>query len=209
MDIKEIMLNCTKVNHKYMRLPAGKVAGLETMTALYKRIATQSLQCAEAWNKNQACPKHEPAVDAFWWAVLPWADAFGLSVGIDMKEWGEKFILPHWEFARYLKEAHVPDPLPQVDGSPANIIMELDAKWMELVIKLTAEWGLMHHLKDAGARSEAEKLGIELRNPESPTYKAFLDSDLNFFRHLFEPFPFSDGTRQYINAWLKRAEEAL
>ncbi|GAJ24737.1 unnamed protein product, partial [marine sediment metagenome] len=45
--------------------------------------------------------------------------------------------------------------------------------------------------------------------PDSPAYKAFLASDLNFFRHLFKPFPFSQKTRKHINAWLKRAEEAL
>lgn len=209
MKQKEIILNCTRVNHKYMRLPAGKVVGLETMTDLYKRIASQSLDCAQAWVQDSPCPDHEPAVDAFWWGVVAWADAFGLSMGVDMAEWSRLFVYPHDQFANYLRPSNPPPPLEPVNESPANVILALDAAWTELVIKLTAEWGLFHHLKDRGAMLEAQRLQGELRTPGSPTCKAFLESDLTFFHHLFKNFPFSEQTRKYINAWLKRAEEGL
>lgn len=209
MNNKEIMLKCTRVNHDYMRLPAGKVTGLQAMAALYKRIAQQSLTCAQAWVQDNPCPDHEPATDGFWWAVVAWADAFGLSMGVDQVEWGKVFICPHDNFANYLRPGGLPEPLPMVNGSPANIIMELDAKWMELVIKLTGKWGLIHHLKDRGALIEAQCLKDDLHNPQSPAYKAYLESDLAFFRALFKPFPFKKKTQRYINDWLRRAEETL
>jgi len=209
MKHKEIILNCTRVNHRYMRLPAGKVAGLEAMTDLYRRIASQSLDCAQAWVQDSPCPDHEPAVDAFWWAIVSWSDAFGLSMGVDMAEWSRLFVYPHDRFANYLRPGGLPPPLWPVDGSPANIILTLDATWTELVIKLTAQWGLFHHLKDKDAMLEAQRLQGELRTPGSPAYKAFLESDLKFFRNLFKPFPFSEQTKKHINAWLKRAEEGL
>ena len=216
MDIKEIILNCAKVNHKYMRLPAGKVVGLEAMTDLYKRIAIQSLQCAEEWYNDRPCPDHEPAVDAFWWGIVAWSDAFGLSMGVDMAEWSLNFVFPHEQFANYLRPGMPPPPLEPIlcplhsaNGSPADVILTLDAKWTELVIRLTAQWGLLHHLKDQGAMWEAQRLEGELQNPASPSYKAFLESDLVFFRNLFKHFPFSEHTQKYIASWLKRAEEAL
>ena len=209
MNDREIILKCMEVNHKYMRLPAGKVAGLEAMTELYKRIASQSLTCAQDWVQDSPCPDHEPAVDAFNWGIVAWSDAFGLSMGVDMAEWGRLFVYPQEQFANYLRPGNPPSPLEQVDGSPANVILTLDATWTELVIKLTARWGFFHHLKDSAAMLEAQKLQGELRTPGSPAYKAFLESDLNFFRHLFKNFPFSEKTRKYVNAWLKRAEEGL
>ena len=216
MDIKGIILDCTRVNHKYMRLPAGKVAGLEAMTDLYKRIASQSVKCAEAYYRDRVCPDHEPATDAFWWGVVAWSDAFGLSMGVDMAEWSQMFVFPHDQFANYLRPGTPPAPLEPIlcplhskNGSPADVILTLDAQWTELVIKLTAQWGLFHHLKDHGAMLEAQRLQGELRTPGSPTYKAFLASDLVFFRNLFKNFPFSKETQQYIKDWLKRAEEAL
>ena len=209
MNNREIILNCTRVNHQYMRLPAGKVAGLEAMTALYRRIAAQSLDCAQAWVQDSPCPDHEPATDAFWWAVVAWADAFGLSMGVDQTEWGSLFMYPHQEFANYLRPGNPPPPLEPVNESPANVILTLDATWTELVIKLTTKWGFFHHLKDKNAMLEALNLQGELRIPGSPTYKAFLESDLTFFHHLFKHFPFSERTRKEIDAWLKRAEEGL
>jgi len=209
MSDRGIILKCTQVNNQYMRLPAGKVAGLEALTALYRRIASQSLTCAQAWVQDSPCPDHEPATDAFWWGVVAWSDAFGLSMGVDMAEWSRLFVYPHDQFANYLRPGNPPEPLEEVNESPANVILTLDAKWTELVIKLTAKWGFFHHLKDKDAMLEALGLQGELRNPGSPAYKAFLESDLTFFRHLFKPFPFSEQTRKHINAWLKRAEEAL
>jgi len=209
MDIKQIMLSCAKVNKKYMRLPAGKVAGLEELTALYKRIAEQCLQCAKAWVQEIPCPDHEPATDAFAWGVVAWADAIGIAMGVDPVEWGRIFMFPHEQFAQYLKPGSPPAPLEAGEGSPADVIMSLDAQWTELVIRLTAQWGSFHHLKDNGAMLEAQNLVGELRNPGGETYKAFLASDQIFFDHLFKPFQFSELTRNYINAWLKRAGEVV
>lgn|GEM_PF-4976484 len=210
MDIKEIILKCMEVNHKYIRLPAGKVAGLETMTSLYNRIAEQCLTCAQAWGQDSPCPDHEPATDAFAWGVVAWSDAFGLSMKVDQVEWGKYVVYPHEQFAQYLRPGRPPEPLEEVDGSPANVILSLDARWTELVIKLTAKWGLVHHLKkDKDAMIEAQNLIRELKNPASSAYKAFLESDLVFFRALFQLFPFSDVTRNYIHNWLARAEQAL
>ena len=209
MNHKEIMLKCTQVNCDYMRLPAGMVEGYRKLTELYQRIADQARECAQAWLKDKPCPAHEPAVDAFWWAVVAWSDAFGLSVGINPVEWGKVFIAPHHEFAAYLRPGKPPEPLQPVDGTPAETILELDARWTELVIKLTARWGIMHHLKDRGAMIEARHLQGELRRPGSPAYKAYLRSDLDFFKTLFRNFPFSDKTQRHLNVWLQTVEEAL
>jgi len=209
MNNREIMLKCTQVNRDYMRLPAGKVDGLKHLTALYRRLADQSCACALAWVEDKACPEHEPAVDAFWWGVVEWADAFGISVGVDKDEWGRIFIRPHLEFADYVLPGPHPEPMPFVGGPPADVILRLDAAWMERVIKLTTKWGLLAHLKDKGALGEAEHLGSELRNPASPSYKAYLESDLKFFRKLFVNFPFSIQTTSQLEGWLGEAARAL
>ena len=208
MNNREIMLKCTQVNCDYMRLPVGMVEGYSKVAALYQRLAEQSRKCAQAWVEDKACPSHEPAVDAFWWGVVAWADAFGLSVGVNPLEWRRKFIAPHHEFADYLRPGKPPEPLSPVESSPVEIIMELDARWTALVIKLTAKWGLMH-LKDRGAMIEAQRLQDDLRNPNRPAYKAYLKSDLAFFRALFQNFPFSKRTREYLDAWLIEAEQAV
>lgn len=207
MNNREIMLKCIQVSCDYMRLPAGVVEGYSKVAALYQRIANQALECAQAWLKDKPCPVHEPAVDAFFWAVIAWADAFGLSIGVHPLEWGRKFIAPHHEFADYLRPSRPPEPLSPVDSSPAGIILELDARWTALVIKLTARWGLTHHLKDVGAMVEAQRLQGELRRPDSPAYKAYLRSDLEFFKALFRNFPFSYKTRQHLDQFLQKAEE--
>ena len=126
-----------------------------------------------------------------------------------MAEWSRLFVYPHHQFANYLRPGNPPPPLEEVHESPANVILALDATWTELVVKLTAQWGFFHHLKDKGVMLEAQRLQGELRTLGSPAYKAFLESDLAFFHRLFENFPFSEQTRKYINAWLKRAEEGL
>lgn len=209
MNNREIMLKCTQVNRDYMRLPAGRVDGLKHLTSLYKRMANQSCDCARAWVEDRACPEHEPAVDAFWWGIVEWAEAFGVSAGVDSDEWGKVFIRPHREFAEYLLPGPHPEPMPMVGGPPADIILRLDALWMERVIQLTTKWGLMAHLKDKGALGEAERLGAELRNPATLTYKAYLESDLNFFRRLFGNFPFSGQTASHLVKWLEEAGRAL
>lgn len=209
MDYREIMLHCTKVNKDYMRLPAGKVTGLEVMTSLYNRISDQSLQCAREWHNERPCPRHEPAVDAFWWAAVAWTDGFGLSVGVDPVEWGRVFVAPHEQFANYLKPNMLQPPIEAVEGHPAHQNITLTRLWMELTIKLTADWGLIHHLKDRRALVEAHRLDTELKNPEGPVYKAYLHSDMLFFKALFRGIPFSDKTKSQLFAWIQRAEEVL
>ncbi len=203
---RDIILKCTQVNVDYMRLPAGMVDGYRDLVALYKRIARQSLDCAQAWVANRPCPDHEPAVDAFWWGITSWAKAFGLSVGADPWEWPATFVAPHEEFAGYLRPGSPGEGLEIVTGNPGEMVMKLDAAWMMLVVKLTAQFGLFHHLKDHGAMMQARSLDQELRRPDSPAYKAYLESDLVFFRQLFKNFPFSQKTVVRLSEWLHDLE---
>ena len=229
MNNPEIILKCMEVNCEYMRLPAYllkeiRVEDLGDLVRLYERIANQGKTCAQAWIKGSPCPKHEPVVDAFLWGIVAWADAFGLSVLAvgDQEEWGQAFISPHFEFANYLSPVDrdqvlwqrsygkAPEPLPVIySGHPADVILKLDALWMERVIKLTTKWGLMAHLKDKGALTEARQLSADLRNRESLAYKAYLESDLDFFRALFKNFPFSQGVRKQLDDFITRAEEVV
>ncbi len=204
----EIMLRCTQVNHGYMRLPAGQV-GFDHVARLYKRLALQSLECAQAWHDHLDSPPQEPATRAFCCGVVAWADAFGLSLQLEQVEWGTKFVAPHYEFANYLRPGKPPAPLAEVEGSPVEIIMKLDAQWTGLVIKLTVKWGPWHHLRDWRALFEARRLIRDLRRPDSDAYKAYLKSDIEFFKRLFRPFPFSEGMRQLLDNKIKMAEEEL
>lgn len=208
MTEREIMLRCTGVNRDYMRLPAGQVTGLTTLTELYQRMASQSVECAHAWVSDQSCPSHEPAVDAFWWGVVAWADAFGQSIKVEKGEWHQVFIVPHLNFAAYLKDGNHLVTINPVSGTAGEIIMELDARWMELVIRLTMQWGLLHHLKDRQALVEAKNLDALLRVPGSLAFKAYLESDLVFFRELFKNFQFSPETTAYLRDWLLWAESS-
>jgi hypothetical protein len=203
--VRELMRHCCKVNCDYMRLPAGELPNYETLTALYRRMASQSLLCAETWIQARSCADHEPAVDAFWWAVVAWADAFGISAGVDMAEWSREFVSPHWEFADYLRPGEKVETIDPHAGLPAEVIMELDVRWMKMVIKLTARWGLFHHLLDSPALREARYLEAELRKPGSQVRDAYLRSDLKFFQELFKPFPFKKRTRQQLDDWLAMA----
>ena len=84
--------------------------------------------------------------------------------------------------------------------------MNLDAAWMMLVVKLTAQWGLLSHLKDHGAMMQARSLDQELSRPGSPAYKSYLESDLVFFRQLFKNFPFRQETVARLSEWLNDLE---
>lgn len=208
MTEREIMLRCTGVNRDYMRLPAGQVTGLTTLTELYQRMASQSVECAHAWVSDQSCPSHEPAVDAFWWGIVPWADAFGQSIKVEKGEWHRVFIVPHLSFAAYLKAGNHLESISPVSGTAAEIILELDRRWMELVIRLTMKWGLLHHIKDRQALNEAKNLDAMLRVPSSTAWSLYLESDLAFFRQLFKNFQFSAETTAYLADWVSWAEAA-
>lgn len=206
VDEKKLMHRCCEVNCEYMRLPAGSLDEYRHIAGLYQRFADQSLLCAGAWLRNRPCPRHEPGVDAFWWAVTAWTDAFGISIGVDMAEWSRKFVHPHFEFARYLRPG---EELPVIDphaALPAETILELDVRWMKLVVDLTSRWGMLAHLKDMPALHEAQRLEKALRAEDGVARAAYLKSDLKFFQELFEPFPFEYKTRQQLNDWLAMAD---
>jgi hypothetical protein len=209
MNNKEIILNCMEVNYKYMRLPAGELHNYKKLAALYQRLAGQLLQCAKAWLDDEPCPEHEPACDAFIWGVVEWAEAFGTSVGVDSVEWADVFIRPHEQFANYLLAGPHPEKLPFLGGAPADIILRLDVIWMERVVKLTAKWGLQQHLKDVLALREAQSLEKELRSPDSPAYRAYLDSDIAFFKALFPIFPFSKNLKSRLDEFIAAAGDGL
>lgn len=205
-DTKTLMLHCMDVNCKYMRLPSGHIEGYENLVALYDRIASQLRACAAAWVRGEPCPEHEPAADAFIWAVVAWADAFGISLGAEPVEWGRKFVGPHADFAEYMRPLERPDAIEPHAGLPAETIIELDVRWMVQVMKLTAKWGMLHHLKDMPALHEAQRLEKELRSEDGATREAYLRSDLKFFQALFKPFPFKPETMQQLKDWLAMAD---
>lgn len=206
---RELMLHCTWVNEAYMRLPAGMVNGYSLVADLYKRLATQSRICAEAWVNDQRCPAHEPAVDAFWVAVVPWAVSFGQSLGVPQYEWRNLFVAPHEQFVEYLCEGRSCDELPIVSGTPSEIIMRLDAEWMKMVASLTGRWAFWSYLKDMPALVQAKALDSALQQPGSEAQRAYLTSDLVFFRQLFAPFPFSAKMRADIGVILLAVEEEI
>lgn len=205
-DIRKLMVRCTEVNRDYMRLPAGALDEYRNIASLYQRLADQSYECAQAWLRDEACPEHEPAVDAFWWAVVSWAEALGTSMGIEPDEWYKVFVRPHRAFADYVLCGPHPEVIEPHAGLPAETILELDVRWMNLVVKLTSKWGMLAHLKDMPALHEAQKLEKVLRAPDGAARAAYLKSDLVFFRELFKPFSFEYKTRQQINDWLAMAD---
>lgn len=209
MKYAEVMLHCTYVNAWY-NLPAG----FDAVAGLYRRLAWQSQRCARAWAApGLPCPPHEPATSAFWWGVVAWADAFGRRLGLDEAEWYSKFVAPHRDFAWYLRPyqrgVHPPRDLLKSLNPDGPWLLELDARWTALVIKLTARWGVLHHLKDLRALWQALRLMRELRRTDSPVARAYLKSDIQFFRELFKPFDFSDETRGKIDHFLARAEKDI
>ena len=235
MDERQLILYCAQVNHKYMGLPAGQVKGFEKVTALYKRLSLDSLACAQAWFEgNPRPPKHEPAVDAFWWALVPWCQAMGRDIGVDKQEWGRIFSHPHYAFARYLRETSPAPVWPQTNLIPwrrdpavaftgntliqdgrfstvaANVILYNDVEWTKMVIRLTTRWGVLQHIKDIGALLQVRRLLKELKPPYMDTgvQRAYLASDIEFFRDLFRPFQFTQRTRDIIEQWLTAAERA-
>jgi len=209
MNNREIILRCMEVNADYMRLPAGMLQEYRSMVNLYQRSADQLKECAQAGVEDKPCPAHEPATDGFIWAVVSWAEAFGQSIGVDMEEWDRVFVAPHDQFASYLKPRGRSEWISPVAGSPAQIVMELDARWTDLVIRLTIRFGIKQHLKDRKAMIEARHLQQELRKEGSPVYKAYLQSDLAFFKQLFKNFPFSEKTVMALGDWLLKLEEAV
>lgn len=209
MNSRELIHYCCEVNCEYMRLPAGALTEYQHIRKLYERLADQSLLCAGFWFRAKPCPKHEPAVDAFWHAVVAWADAFGVSVleePPELQDWDVTFLAPHVAFADYLRPTERRYMAPQ-GLHPADAIIELDIQWMKMVMQLTRKWGLVQHLKDLPAWREAQRLETELRDPDSPVRAAYLSSDLAFFAELFKPFDFKPETRKQLEDWLALARK--
>jgi len=202
---RELIHCCCEVNCEYMRLPAGELRNYKTLSSLYQSLADQSLLCAGAWLRSKPCPEHEPAVDAFWWGVVAWSEAFGISAGMPPQEWRRVFVQPHLDFADYLRYGEDVEQIEPHAGLPAEVIIELDVRWMKLVMNLTSRWGFVHHMKDILALREAKRLERELQQEDGPVREAYLRSDLKFFEALFEPFPFRDQTQQQIKDWLAMA----
>jgi hypothetical protein len=224
---REVMARCAATNLAYMRgTPAAK-AGYGAVVRLYQRIASQGLDCAKAWEQRRPCPPHEPAVDAFWWGVAAWANLFcadvaGWNWGIHARaihqELQEVFCRPHREFAQWLRPLGSESPGaptvarydPWVDkGNAAGIILAHDAAWTLLVIRLTARWGLVRHLKDLPALWQALLLVRRLRRWPNPVARAYLESDVKFLRELFGHFHFRPQVQLVLDRFLEAAEEEL
>lgn len=201
----ELMVHCAQVNLQYMDLEAGQLQGYEAMVGLYRRIADQSFVCAQSMYEHRSCPRHSPAVDAFWWANVSWALTIGKGIGADKGEWYEVFVSPHIAFASYLKPVSWDLRILANPVAAEDIIIFNDILWAKLVIKLTARWGMLQHLRDIRALLQTRKLLKKLSRRHSREWNAYLDSDIIFLRRLFEPFAFTTETRHIINSWLYKA----
>ncbi len=216
------MLKCAATNVAYMRAsPAGQ-QGYGALVKLYQSIAGASLNCAREWADDNSCPPHQPAVDAFWWAVAVWAVRFTTDVvgwaappreGLLLQEVQEVFTRPHIEFANWLRPVLQKDRVsayPFVTAWPPNpglMILAHDIAWTWKTIRLTARWGLGAHLKELPAFGQALLLMRRLkRGPRDPVANAFLGSDLVFFRRLFRHFDFSPELRGVLDRFLAAAD---
>lgn len=204
---RKLMYNCAIVNYFYMDYSAaGRLPEFNTMASLYRRIASESLVCAQSLYEQKSCPAHEPATDAFWWAVVSWAINIGDEWELDRFEWHEKFVSPHIMFAQYLRPSSPRRMKKSGAKWASDIIILNDIIWTKLVIRLTAEWGLFQHFKDVRALFQARRLMKELRL-QGKVRHAYLESDIWFLRQLFAPFEFGDKMESRINIWLSEATE--
>ena len=207
-DERYLILHCNQVNLDYMRLPAGQLRRYQNIKNIYDRLAKQSLACATAWVNGQECPDHEAAVDAFWWATVSWAEAFGQAIGADAADWDQVFVTPHVSFATYLRPIFSKPQLDNVSGSCVEIIMGLDVTWIKALMKMTAAWAWLFYLKDMGAFSEGKQLESE-SNCDSEVRVAYIKSDLEFFDRLFAPFNLSVENRNYLKQFLNKAKDEV
>lgn len=209
VDEKQLILKSMLVNNDYMRLPVGQLHNYPHIIGLYKRIAQQCVEASLCWANGEACPRHEPAADAFLWAIVAWLDPLAISAGFEIGEWRRVIVQPHWHFAEYMRPGLPAEAMPPVIGSPAEIIVSLDVLFLERVVKLTSKWGLPHHIKDLPAVNEAHGLDAELKKPCSPAWLAYLESDLRFFDNFFIPYPLTARMRNDITSFLDTARTAL
>ena len=230
-----IIRSCAATNAAYMlETPAG-TAGYPAVVNLYAKIAAESLVLAAAWDEGGSCPPHDPAVDAFWCGVAHWSATFfhdviqwwverrrsstdiepvgalGKAKASDLLDAREVFYRPHQEFATWLRFAERPTYRirPRAIDSPARIILEHDAAWTIGVIKLTARWGLVRHLKDLPALWQSVALVRRLRSFPNDAALTYLHSDLEFLERLFSNFPFSAEARAVLHVFLERARHEM
>ena len=222
------MLKCAATNMAYMRAtPAGQ-QGYGALVRLYESIAGASLNCAREWADDNPCPPHQPAVDAFWWGVYAWSLQFSADIlwwwarntnrpnGLLLNQFQRAFCDPHLWFALWLRPLKLEEKrliaayARRVDSlTPGEIILCHDVRWTRSVIRLTARWGLVHHLKDLQALGQSVLLIHHLsRGPRNSTIaRAYLGSDLVFFRRLFRHFDFSPELRGVLDRFLAAADE--
>lgn len=219
---KKLMVHCALVNYQYMDLPVGQLHQFQAVIDIYRRIAGESLVCAQAMYEHKECPPHEPATSAFWWANVSWLMTIGKGIRVNQEEWYEKAIAPHISFSLYLRPdgdlRNLGNPVPLMRGpdydfisdpfavSAEEFIILGDILYAKLIIKLTARWGLWHHLKDIRALFQSWKLIKGLKRRHSPVWEAYLESDIIWMRRFFEPFEFSPQTREKVDEWLKEGE---
>ena len=182
---RDIIRLCAQTNWAYMATqPAGQIEEFQRVRRIYDRLATQGYECAQAWLEGRAPPPHEPGVDAFWWAVAAWSNAFMhdvlsvspiyLAQGKEVQERisrqvSENFYLPHLEFAKYLR----PRPSGVIAYDPMDlrntyahgqIILAHDAKWTRLGVRLAVRWHPLYLVKEFRTIREAVRLSGALRN---------------------------------------------
>lgn len=187
-------------------------------------------------------PAHSAAVDAFWWTIVFWAQEFCSEMvawwdTMPHREEGhvrqrerkndnvadelaQRFVMPHWEFAYWLRPMHEP-PFSNAVGlwrtweghedwpetNPARIILDHDADWTMQVLKWTARWGLRQHLRDLPALYQTLLLVRRLRQHDNAVARAYLESDLDFLQELFGHFPLGRRATTMIDVFLQVARE--
>lgn len=186
-------------------------------------------------------PPHSPDVDAFWWTIVFWAQEFcsemvawwdsrpELEEGVVRQrerkndnvadELVQRFIMPHWEFAYWLRPMEKP-PFSNAVGlwrswpdredtpGPARIILDQDADWTMQVLKWTARWGIRPLTPiNFPALWQALLLVRKLRQHDNAVARAYLESDLDFLEELFCHFPLGRRATTMIDVFLQVARE--
>ncbi len=215
---REIIRLCAETNSRYMATtPAGQTEQFPRVRRIYDRLATQGYECAQAWVEGRPPPPHEAGVDAFWWAVASWSNAFmgdllvaspiycaqGAEVqGSILRQVAENWYQPHLQFAMYLRPhpsgVIAYDPVDLKHMTSGQIILAHDAKWTTLGARLAVRWHPLYLVKEFRTLWEALRLAGDLRGPPkrwsnlvsgyNPVARAYLESDLVFLRELFGHF---------------------
>lgn len=181
---REVIRLCAQTNWAYMATqPAGQIDEFQRVRRIYDRLATQGYECAQAWLEGRPPPRHEPGVDAFWWAVSAWSSAFmhdvlqtspiflglGAKQALMSRQVGENFYQPHLQFALYLRSR--PSGVLIYDGldlrgmSRGQMVLAHDAKWTSFAVRLAVRWHPLYLLKEFRTIREALRLSGALRKP--------------------------------------------